>query len=104
MVVGDRPHILKFLESTLKKAPQKILRVLHPTRISPFVVPTRKEAPTENAPMGAIPLKAVTSPFPREEENPTSEAPGVVFDPTTGEGGVETPFQMTPPKPHSVHQ
>ena len=76
----------------LKKAPQKILRVLHPTRISPFVVPTRKEAPTENAPMGAIPLKAVTSPFPREEENTTSEAPGVVFDPTIGEGGVETPL------------
>ena len=75
-----------------KKAPQKILRVLHPTRISPFVVPTRKEAPTGNAPMGAIPLKAVTSPFPREEENPTSEASGVVFDPTIEEGGVETPL------------
>ena len=75
-----------------KKEPQKTLRVAHPTRISPFVVPTRKEAPTGNAPMGAIPLKAVTSPFPREEENPTSEAPGVVFDPTIGEGGVETPL------------
>ena len=75
-----------------KKAPQKILRVSHPTRISPFVAPTRKEAPTGNAPMGAIPLKAVTNPFPREEENPTSEAPGVVFDPTIGEGGVETPL------------
>ena len=42
--------------------------------------------------MGAIPLKAVTNPFPREEENPTSEAPGVVFDPTIGEGDVETPL------------
>ena len=42
--------------------------------------------------MGAIPLKAVINPFPREEENPTSEAPGVVFDPTIGEGGVETPL------------
>ena len=41
--------------------------------------------------MGAIPLKAVTSPFPREEENATSEASGVVFDPTIEEGGVETP-------------
>ena len=76
----------------LKKAPQKTLRVLHPTKISPFVVPTRKEAPTGNAPMVAIPLKAVTNPFPREEENPTSEAPGVVFNPTIGEGGVETPL------------
>ena len=42
--------------------------------------------------MGAIPLKAVINPFPQEEENPTSEAPGVVFDPTIGEGGVETPL------------
>ena len=42
--------------------------------------------------MGAIPLKAVTNPFPREEENPTSEAPGVVFDPTIGEGGMEAPL------------
>ena len=75
-----------------KKAPQKILRVSHPTRRSPFVVPTRKEAPTGNAPMGAIPLKTVTNPFPREEENPTSEAPGVIFDLTIGEGGVETPL------------
>ena len=56
------------------------------------MAPIRKEAPTGNAPVGAIPLKAVTNPFPREEENPTSEAPGVVFDPTIGEGGVETPL------------
>ena len=80
------------LRREAEMTPQKILRVLHPTRISPFVVPTRKEAPTGNAPMGAIPLKAVTSPFLREEENPTSEASGVVFDPTIEEGGVETPL------------
>ena len=42
--------------------------------------------------MGAIPLKAVTNRFPQEGENPTSEAPGVVFDPTIEEGGVETPL------------
>ena len=76
----------------LKKAPQKTLRVLDPIRISPFVVPTRKEAPTGNVPMGAIPLKKVTNLFPLAEENQTSEAPGVVFDPTTGEEGVETPL------------
>ena len=46
--------------------------------MSPFMVPatTRKEAPTENAPMGG---------------NRTSEAPGVVSDPTQGDKGVETP-------------
>ena len=75
--------------SFLKKAPQKILRVSNPTRISPFVVPTRKEAPTGN---WAIPPKAVTNRFPQAEENKTSEALGVVFDPTIGEGGVETPL------------
>ena len=42
--------------------------------------------------MGAIPPKAVTNRFPQTEENKTSEAPGVVFDPTTGEGGVKTPL------------
>ena len=82
----------KVKTSFFKKAPQKILRVSNPTRISPFVVPTRKEAPTGNAPMGAIPPKAVANCFPQTEENKTSEAPGVVFDPTIGEGGVETPL------------
>ena len=42
--------------------------------------------------MGATPLKAVTNHFPQEGENPMSEAPGVVFDPTIGEGVVETPL------------
>ena len=78
--------------SFFKKAPQKILRVSDPTRISPFVVPTRKEAPTGNAPTGAIPHKAVTNRFLPIGENKTSEAPGVVFDPTIGEEGVETPL------------
>ena len=42
--------------------------------------------------MGAISPKAVTNRFPQTEENKTSEAPGVVFDPTIGEGGMETPL------------
>ena len=52
---------------------------------------TRKEAPTGNAPMGAIPLKAVTNRFPQVGGNRTLEAPWVVFDPTQGDEGVETP-------------
>ena len=36
--------------------------------------------------------KAVTNRFPQEGGNRTSEAPGVVFDPIIGEGGVETPL------------
>ena len=42
--------------------------------------------------MGAIPHKAVTNHFLPTGENKTSEAPGVVFDPTIGEEGVETPL------------
>ena len=53
-----------------KKGTSKILRVSDPTRINPFVLPTRKEAPTGNA---------VTSRFLPTGENRTSEAPRVVF-------------------------
>ena len=53
---------------------------------------TRKEAPTGNAPKGtSIPHKAVTNRFPQVGGNRTSEAPGVVFNPTTKGQGVETP-------------
>ena len=80
-------------EFLLKKAPLKTLMVLDPTKTSPFVIPTtiRKEAPTGNAPMGAIPLKAVTNRLPQVGGNQTQEASGVVFDPTQGDKGVETP-------------
>ena len=79
--------------SSLKKAPLKTLRVLDPIKISPFVVPTttRKEAPTGNAPIGAIPLKAVTNHFPQVGGNRTSEAPGVVCNHTQGDEDMETP-------------
>ena len=56
-----------------------------------MVPTTRKEAPTGNAAMGAIPHKAVTSHFPQEGANRTSEAPRVVFDSTIGDEGMETP-------------
>ena len=53
--------------SSLKKAPLKSRRVLDPIKTSPFVVPTTitKEAATGNAPMGAIPPKAVINRFPQ---------------------------------------
>ena len=64
-----------------------MLRVLDPIKTSPFVVPTiRKEAPTGNAPMGATPLKAVTSCFPQVGGNQISEAPGVILTPAQGRG------------------
>ena len=41
--------------------------------------------------MGPTPLKAVTNRFPQVGGNQTSEAPWVIFNPTTGGEGVETP-------------
>ena len=82
----------------LKKGTSKDSQGLGPIKTSPFVVPTtRKEAPTGNTPMGALPHKAVTNHFPQTEGNQTSEAPGVVCDPTLGDEGMETlPPPMTP--------
>ena len=78
--------------SSLKKAPLKTHRVLDPIKISPFVVPTtiRKAAPTGNAPMGAIPPKAVTNRFPQVGGNLLTEASEVIFAPIHGDKGVET--------------
>ena len=88
----------------LKKAPLKTHRVLDPIKTSPFVVPTtiRKEAPTGNAHMGAIPPKAVINRFPQVGGVQTTEASEVILDPTQGDEGIETP----PPndKPPSVHK
>ena len=86
----------------LKKAPLKILWVFDPIKTSLFVVPTtiRKEAPTGNAPMGAIPPKAVINRFPPVGGNRTTEASEVVFDPTQWDEGVETP----PPPPNDSLQ
>ena len=42
--------------------------------------------------MGATPHKAVTNRFPQVGGNQNSKAPGVIFDPTTGGEGVESPL------------
>ena len=74
----------------LKKGTSKDSQGFGPYQNKPFRGP--QEAPTGNAPMGAIPHKAVTNRFLPTGENKTSEAPGAVFDPTIGEEGVETPL------------
>ena len=47
--------------------------------------------------MGATPHKAVTNRFPQAGGNRTSEAPGVIFDPTLGDEGVDPPPPPLPP-------
>ena len=42
-------------------------------------------------PMRAIPPKAVINTFPQVGGNPTTEASEVIFDPTQGDEGMETP-------------
>ena len=86
----------------LKKGTSKDSQGFAPYQNKPFRGPHMKRGSYRKRPYGGN--TSQSSPFPWEEKNPTSEAPGVVFDPTIGEGGVETPFPMTPPKPHSVHQ
>ena len=75
----------------LKKGTSKDSQGFGPYQNKPFRVPTRKDTPTGNTPMGATPLKAITNRFPQAGGNQITEAPGVVFDPTIGEEGVETP-------------
>ena len=52
---------------------------------------SKKRGSYRKCPRGATPHKAVTNRFPQVGGNRTSEAPGVVFDPTTKGEGVETP-------------
>ena len=79
----------------LKKGTSNDSQGFAPYQNKPFRSPHNKEeAATGNAPMGATPHKAVTNCFPQEGGNRTSEAPGVVFDPIIGEGGVETPLPI----------
>ena len=64
-----------------------------PYQNKPFHGPhhNKKEAPTGNAPMGAIPPKAVINGFPQVGGNRTTGASEVVFDPTQGDEGVKVP-------------
>ena len=83
------PSLFDFL---LKKGTSKDSQGFAPYQNKPFCGPHKKRGSYRKRPYGAIPLKAVTNRFPQEGESRTSEAPGVVFDPTTGEGGMETPL------------
>ena len=65
----------------LKKGTSKDSQGFAPYQNKPFHSPTGKEAPTGNAPMGAIPLKAVTNRFPETEENKTSGLQGSFLTP-----------------------
>ena len=85
-----KSHLLKEGEDfLLKKGTSKDSQGFGPYK--PFPT-TRKEAPTGNPPMGATPHKAITNCFPQVGGNRTSEAPGVIFDPTTRGKGMETPL------------
>ena len=91
----------------LKKVTPKDCQGFGPYQNKPFHGPhhNKKEDCTGNATMGAIPPKAVINHFPQVGGNRTTEASEVIFYPTQGDEGVETPPPpMTPYKPPSVHQ
>ena len=86
-----------------KKAPLKTLSVLDPIRTSPFMVPTRKEAPTGNIPMGAIPLKAAII-FLRQGKTELQTLHRLFSTSQYGTRAWKPLPPMTPSKPTSVHQ
>ena len=65
---------------------------MDPSRISPFMLPT-KEAPTGNAPVGAIPHQAVNSHVFQQGKTDLQRLQGSFFDPTTGEEGMDPSSQ-----------
>ena len=71
----------------LKKGTSKDSQGFGPYQNKPFFGPHKKRGSYRKCP-----LKAVTNRFPPTGENQTSEAPGVIFDPTIGEEGVESPL------------
>ena len=75
----------------LKKGTSKDARGFGPYQNKPFRGPqNKKRGSYRKRPYGATPLKAVTNRFPQVGGNRISEAPGVVFNPTLGDKGVET--------------
>ena len=76
----------------LKKGTSKDSQWFQPSQNKPFRGSHKKRGSYRKRPYGGNSSQAVTNRFPHTEENKTSEAPGVVFDPTTGEGGMETPL------------
>ena len=79
----------------LKKGTSKDSQGFGQYQNKPFRGPRNKKR-TGNASMGATPHKAVTNCFLQAGGNRTTEAPGVVFDPTLGDKGMETPPPITP--------
>ena len=77
----------------LKKGTGKNSQGFGPYQNKPFCGPhhNKKRGSSRKRPYGGNSSQAVTSRFTLAGENQTSEHPGVFFDPTIGDEGVETP-------------
>ena len=75
----------------LKKGTSKDSQGFQPYQNKPFRGPHKKRGSYRKYPYGGNSSQSSNQSF-SSKENKTSEAPGVVFNPTTGEGGVETPL------------
>ena len=76
----------------LKKGTSKDSQGFAPYQNKPFCGPHKKRGSYRERPYGGNSSQSSNQSFSQEGENRTSEAPGVVFDPTIGEGGVATPL------------
>ena len=85
--------------SPQKKGTSKNSQGFGPYQNKPFCGPHNKKRGFYRKHLyGATPHKAVTNNFPQVGGNQTSVAPGVIFDPTTGGEGMETPPPNNPLK------
>ena len=76
----------------LKKGTSKDSQGFAPYQNKPFRGPHKKRGSYRKRRYGGNSSQSSNQSFSSGRGNPTSEAPGVVFDPTIGEGGVETPL------------
>ena len=76
----------------LKRGTSKDSQGFAPYQNKPFRGPHKKRGSYRKRPYGGNSSQSSNQSFPSGRGKPNSEAPGVVFDPTIGEGGVETPL------------
>ena len=77
----------------LKKDTSKDSQGFTPYQNKPFCGPhNKKRGSYRKRPYVGNSSQSSNQCFPQEGGNRTSKAPGVVFDPTTGDGGMETPL------------
>ena len=92
-----KSQLVKEGEDFLKKSTSKDSQGFGPYQNKPFCGPhNKKRGSYRKRPYGGNSSQSSNQWFSSGGGNRTSEAPGVIFNPTLGDKGVETPPPMTP--------